>query len=162
MFDSLALAFAAPAVVFGAAAWRIYRREQAAGRFYAVIALVSAVTWAFDEIRRLVHGPHLGGGLQTVGSAESVACSLVLLGLAALICRVRPAGEAPAHPLRQDFGQLTSLFRWIAIGFAVFMAGLWSNPCWSADPVQAVAPLAAILAGYAPDRRADRPAGARR
>ena len=89
LLDSVAIAFAAPALVFGAAAARIYRQQRPAARVYAVIALLSGITWAFLEIRRLAHGPHLGGGGLTIGAAEAVGCSLVLLVLAALAARLR-------------------------------------------------------------------------
>ena len=150
LLDSLAIAFAAPALVFGAAAARIYRQQRPAARVYAVIALLSGVTWAFLEIRRLAHGPHLGGDALTIGAAEAVGCSLVLLGLAALIARVRARDDATAHPLRQDFANVTTLARWIAIGFALFMAGLWSNPCWGAADraLGGWAPLLGVLCGY--------------
>ena len=149
IFDSLAVAFAAPALVFGAAAWRIYRQERPAARTYAIIALISAVTWAFLEIRRLFHGPHLSGPLLRSGATEAVACSLVLLIIAVLIDRLRPAGEADAHPLRHDFGRVTSLFRWIAVVFALLTAGLVSNPYWAADPaIAGWGALIATLAGY--------------
>ncbi len=150
LLDSVAIAFAAPALVFGLAAARIYRQQRPAARTYAVIALLSGVTWAFLEIRRLAHGPHLGGGGLTIGAAEAVGCSLVLLGLAALAARIRPQGGAPVHPLRQDIAQVTTLFRWIATGFALLMAGLWSNPSWGAAErtVGGWGALAAVLAGY--------------
>ena len=150
IFDSLAVAFAAPALVFGAAAWRIYRQERPAARTYAVIALISTVTWAFLEIRRLFHGPHLSGPLAAqLEAAEAVACSLVLLLIAVLIDRLRPAGETEAHPLRHDLGRVTSLFRWIAILFALLMPGLLSNPYWAPDPaIAGWGALAATLAGY--------------
>ncbi len=154
LLDSLALAFAAPALVFGAAAARIYRQQRPAARVYAVIALLSGVAWAFLEIRRLVHGPHLSGDALTIGAAESVGCSLVLLALAALAARLRKrpvAGlETAAHPLRHDISQVTSLLRWIAVGFALLMAGLWSNPCWGAADrsIGDGAAAIAVLCGY--------------
>ena len=150
LLDSLAIAFAAPALVFGAAAGRIYRQQRPAARIYAVIAVLSGVTWAFLEIRRLVHGPHLGGDALSIGAPEAVGCSLVLLGLAALIARVRAKDDASAHPLRRDFAQVTALARWIAIGFALFMAGLWSNPCWGAADRSnsGAALLLGVLCGY--------------
>lgn len=150
LLDSVAIAFAAPALVFGAASARIYRQQRPAARTYAVIALLSAITWAFLEIRRLAHGPHLGGSGLTIGAAESVACSLVLLALAALAARVGAKGEVPAHPLRQDIAHVTTLFRWVAIGFALFMAGLWSNPCWGAAErtIGGAGALVAVIGGY--------------
>ena len=130
-FDSLAIAFAAPALVFGAAAARIYRQQRPMARAYAWIALLSGLAWAFLEIRRLAHGPHLGGGLLTVGAAEAVGCSLVLLTLAALASRLRREPDAMVHPVRQDLGHVATPFRWIAIGFALYMAGIWvEDPCW--------------------------------
>jgi uncharacterized membrane protein len=151
LFDNLAIAFAAPALVFGAAAARLYRHERAAARIYAVVALLTGLAWAFLEIRRLAHGPHLGGDALTVGALESLGCSLVLLGVAALAARLRAAGEASAHPLRHDLQHLIWLFRWIAILFALVMAGLWSNPCWGlADrAIDGWGVEAAILGGYA-------------
>ena len=151
VFDALAIAFAAPALVFGAAAWRLYRHDRTAARIYAVVALLTALVWAFLEIRRLTHGSHLGGGGLTIGAAESLGCSLVLLVVAAAAARLRTDGDAASHPVRQDLQMLTSLFRWIAISFAVVMAGLWSNPCWGpADrTVSGGGALAAILVGYA-------------
>ena len=151
VFDALAIAFAAPALVFGAAAARLYRHDRTAARIYAVVALLTGLVWAFLEIRRLTHGPHLGGGGLTIGAAESLGCSLVLLILAAAAARLRPAGETPGHPVRQDLQHLISPFRWIAILFALLMAGLWSNPCWGAADrmVSGGGELAAILVGYA-------------
>ncbi|HXQ13463.1 MAG TPA: DUF2339 domain-containing protein [Caulobacteraceae bacterium] len=149
LLDGVTLAFAAPALVFGAAAARIYRQQRPAARTYAVIALLSGVTWAFLEIRRLAHGPHLGGDALTIGAAESVGCSLVLLLLAVAIDRLRSPSES-AHPVRADLGRVTPLARWIAIAFTLYMAGAWSNPCWGvADRAIGGWPaLMAILAGY--------------
>ena len=150
LFDSLAIAFAAPALVFGAAAARIYRQQRPAARIYAVIALLSGITWAFLEIRRLAHGSHLGGSGLTIGAAEAVGCSLVLLGLATLAARIHPKGDTTAHPLRQDAAHVTTLFRWTAIGFALFMTGLWSNPCWGAAEraIGGWGALMVVLVGY--------------
>jgi uncharacterized membrane protein len=136
-------------VVFGAAAARIYRSQRTAARTYAVIALLSAITWAFLEIRRLVRGPHLGGDALTIGAAEAVGCSVVLLLLAVAIDRLRSPSET-VHPVRGDLGRVTSLARWIAIGFTLYMAGAWSNPCWgAADRAIGGWPvLMAIIAGY--------------
>ncbi len=149
LLDSLAIAFAAPALVFGAAAARIYRGQRPAARVYAVVALVSAIVWAFLEIRRLVHGPHLGGDGLTIGAAEAVGCSLALLAIALLGDRLRSTREG-AHPVRGDLARIAPLIRWVAIGFTLYMAGLWSNPCWGvADrEIGGWGPLAAVLAGY--------------
>jgi uncharacterized membrane protein len=149
LFDTLAIAFAAPAIVFGAGAARIYRDQREAGRAYAVIALLSGVSWTFLEIRRLVHWPHLGGGPKTIGAAESVACSLVLLALALAADRLRR--REPAQPLLADAGRLASFLRIVAVAFAVVMAGLWSNPCWGAAERTTAGwgPVAALFVGYA-------------
>ena len=132
LLNSLAAAYLVPAVLFAAAAWRIYRRERAPARIYAAIALLSGLLWAFLEIRRFTHGPHLAGGLATISAGEAVADSLVLLAVALVADRFRPRGGTPAHPVREDIARILTLMRGVAVGFALVMAALWSNPCWGA------------------------------
>jgi uncharacterized membrane protein len=137
-------------VLFAAAAWRIYRRQRAPARAYAVIALAWAILWAFLEIRRFAHGPHLAGGLASIGAAEAVADSLVLLGVALLANRLKPRGTESVHPVREDIARILTLLRALAVGFALTMAALWSNPCWGAGaaPFDGWPALVAVLAGY--------------
>ena len=150
LLNTLAVAYLVPAVLFAAAAWRIYRQERTPARWYAAIALACGVTWAFLEIRRFTHGPHLAGGLASIGVGEAVADSLLLLAIALLADRFRPRGEAAAHPVREDVARILTLMRGLAVGFALVMAGLWSNPCWgaSAAPFDGWPALAAVFAGY--------------
>jgi uncharacterized membrane protein len=150
LLNSLAAAYLVPALLFAAAAWRSYRVQRGPARIYAVIALASVVLWALLEIRRFTHGPHLGGGLTTIGAGEAVACSLLLLGVALVADRLRPRGETPAHPVRGDIARILTLLRGLAVGFAVVMAGFWSNPCWgaAAAPFDGSLVLVAVLAGY--------------
>jgi uncharacterized membrane protein len=150
LLNALAAAYLVPAVLFAAAAWRIYRTQRSPARAYAVIALLWAILWAFLEIRRCAHGPHLAGGLTSIGAAEAVADSLVLLGVALLADRLRPRGAASAHPVQEDIARILTLLRGIAFGFALVMAALWSNPCWGAGaaPFGGWPALAAVLAGY--------------
>ncbi|HZZ89288.1 MAG TPA: DUF2339 domain-containing protein [Caulobacteraceae bacterium] len=149
LLDNLAVAFAAPALLFGVAAARTYREERDGGRIYAALGLASALLWAFEEIRRLAFGVHIAGGLGTVGAPEAVGCSLALLALAAAAARLQAPAEAPSHPLRQDLTQIVTLFSWVAVGFALVMTGLWSNPCWGAGPPVAGWPaLICVFAGY--------------
>ncbi len=150
LLNALAAAYLVPAALFAVAAWRVYPRQRGPARAYAVIALLSAILWAFLEIRRFAHGPHLSGGLATIGAGEAVACSLVLLGIALAADRLRPRGEAPAHPVRADIASILTLMRGVAVCFAVAMAGLWSNPSWgpAAAPFSGWAPLIAVFGGY--------------
>jgi uncharacterized membrane protein len=148
--NTLAAAYLAPAGLFAYAAARIYRADVRAGRAYAVVGALSFVLWAFLEIRRLTHGPHLAGGLESIGAGEAVACSLTLLALAALADRFRPRTPGPAHPWRSDVGRSLTVLRAIAGAFAMLIAGVWSNPCWgpAAAPLGSLMRLAALLAGY--------------
>ena len=150
LLNTLAVAYLVPAVLFAAAAWRIYRRERAAARIYAVIALLSGVLWAFLEIRRFTHGPHLSGGFSTIHAAEAVADSLVLLAIALLADRFRPRGQDAAHPVREDIARILTIIRGVAVGFALMMAALWSNPCWGAAaiPFDGWPALVAVFIGY--------------
>ena len=150
LLNALAAAYLVPAALFAVAAWRVYPRQRGPARAYAVIALLSAILWAFLEIRRFAHGPHLSGGLATIGAGEAVACSLVLLGIALVADRVRRRGEGSAHPVRGDIARILTLMRGVAVGFALAMAGLWSNPSWgaAAAPFSGWAPLIAVFAGY--------------
>ena len=151
LLNTLALAYLAPALVFGLAAARIYRRELGLGRAYALIALFFGLIWAFLEIRRLLHGPHLSGGFLTIGAGEAVGCSLVLLMLAAVAHRVMARGAADAHPLRRDAAALATTLRLVAVTYTLLLAEIWSNPWWGAAdaPLGGLAALIGVLAGYA-------------
>jgi uncharacterized membrane protein len=151
LLNSLAVAYLAPAVLFGIAALRIYPRDQQAGRAYSLICALFGLLWASLEIRRFAHGPHLGGGFESMGAVEAVACSLVLLLAVALADRLRPRADGPLHPLWRDLAASLTFLRPAAVGFAFLVAGLWSNPCWGAASAQlpSWAALAGVLSGYA-------------
>jgi len=152
LLNGLAVAYLAPAVLFGLAAARTWRTQRTAGRAYALVATLFGLLWAFLEIRRLFAGPHLGGGLETIRAPEALACSLVLLALPALgewAARIRTRDGA--HPLWSDLAQSLAVARVIAIGFTVLMTGLWSNPCWGGadQTLGGVGELAWTLLAYA-------------
>jgi uncharacterized membrane protein len=150
--NSLAAAYLAPALVFGLAAARIYRTQREAGRAYSLIAFFSGLLWVFLEIRRLSQGLHLGGDMLTVGAGEALACSLVLLAVAAFASRVRTLAAADtAHPLWRDVVRCLPVARAVAIGFTLYVTGFWSNPCWgpASQPLGGIGPLLSVLAGYA-------------
>jgi uncharacterized membrane protein len=151
LLNSLAAAYLAPALVFGVGSARAYRSDRRAGRAYALIAVLSGLLWAFLEIRRAFEGSDLGGGPLTVSPGEALGCSLVLLAVAAVADKARVlAGRTDAHPLWNDTARSLMVGRGVATGFTLFMAGLWSNPCWgpAASPFAGVGALAAGLTGY--------------
>ncbi|MGA0600274.1 DUF2339 domain-containing protein [Caulobacter sp. KR2-114] len=152
VIDALALAYLAPAALFAAAAWRIYPAARRAGRAYLLVALGFGLLWIGLEVRRLFHGPHLGGGIADIGAGEGLAASLALFAVAALAGRARGlAARAGAHPAWADVAAGLPAVRLTATAFAVLVAGLWANPCWGAPraPLGGAVPLAGVLGGYA-------------
>jgi len=124
VINALAVAYLAPAIMFGVASGRVYPTNRPAGRAYAVAALVTGIAWAFLEIRRLFTGPQLGGDLLSVGAGEAVATSLVLLGLAALFDRARRyVIRDGAHPFWGDAVASLSVARFAATAYALIVAG---------------------------------------
>jgi len=149
--NGLALAYLAPAFAFGLAAARSYRQNRIAGRVYALISLACGVLWAFLEIRRLFHGPHLAGGGLSIGAGEALGTSAVLLMLGIVTGALRRRMEARGtHPFFADAGRSLAPARAIAVLYALWMTGIWSNPWWgpAAGHLASFAALAGVLAGY--------------
>ena len=138
VFNSLAIAYLAPAGLFALAAARAYRTTRPLGRIYALAALLFGLSWAFLELRRDAVGPHLGGAVLAVSPIEGIGDSLVLLGVAAAFGFVRRFARREGHPFWGDARASLTAGRLVAAGFAILVAAWWSNP-WFGPFAEALA-----------------------
>ncbi len=167
VLDGLLLGLAAPALLLAEAG---RRRAAAAGggaRPLAAAALVFWLAWMSSELRRLFHGPVLGGGALGYAEAASYALAVLATSLAlespGLGRRIRRA--APGAP---------GAFGWAAGGSALLTFGWISSPWWGplrgdlrsplmlAAAYAAAVGLTAALAAWAGRRGDLRLAAARR
>ncbi|QGZ93452.1 DUF2339 domain-containing protein [Terricaulis silvestris] len=118
IFDTLLLAFAAPAVLAGFAGYRVYAQEQHAGRVYVAVMAAFGLIWGAMETRRLFHGASLEA--TPVGVLEGACYALI-----ALVAALWIALYARAHArVRRPFPQDVVLVNPTATIAAIVVAGL--------------------------------------
>jgi len=118
VLDSLALAYLAPALLLGAAAWRAADRRFA--RVVAIPAVFFAVMWAMSEIRRLFHGPAMASA--SASHAELAAYGVAILAFALGLRRPRVRAAA--------LGWIGSTPEWIALVVSLVLLADLASPWW--------------------------------
>lgn len=149
LFDTLALALAAPAALtFGAAA-RLYDHQRAAARFYAACGGILALIWALTETRRLFHGSAMDTA--PLGLFEGACYALIFLGGAlavALAGRVRATAPLAAA-FTHDLAAITRACAWVGIAASALLFLITRHPWWGAQiaaDTNALETLLAVLA----------------
>ena len=149
IFNTLALALAAPALLALAAARRLYDRERAAARVYAASGGVLALFWALLELRRLFRGAEMATA--AVGLFEGACYALLLLAAALIVAAIgkRRAAKFGEGPFTHDLLFVSRGFAWFCIVAAVLILLLLRHPWWGAqdaDTTYAYSTLLAVLA----------------
>lgn len=129
IFNTLLLAFAAPAGLAIAAARRIYDRQPRAARAYAGIAAVLAMAWAALQVRHLFHGARMAP--PDVAAFEAACYALLLLG-AALAIAYFPRLRKSQSPFAADLTRLTTAVSWAALVGALLILLVARHPWWGA------------------------------
>jgi uncharacterized membrane protein len=138
VFDAIAVAYLAPALLLAAAAGR---RGIVAARAWAAAALLFAAVWAVMEIRRLFHGPHLAVGDVQYGEAAAYGASLLSLAwLAAFAARTAGPRAASAGVARG-----VTTVRWGGLILAVWLLCVSASPWWGPLAGAFHAPLLLLL-----------------
>lgn len=130
IFDSLALAFAAPAALALYAASRLYDGKRMLARIYASAGGVLALEWAILEIRHIFAGRNMA--MAPIGLMEGALYALLYLSAAlgvALAARMRIAKD-PARPFAKDLGHITNGAAWAAILIGGSLLLLGRHPWW--------------------------------
>lgn len=130
LFNTLALAFAAPAAFAFAAAYRLYDRQRAAARAYAGAGASLALIWALSEIRYAFHAGETAGA--PVGVFEGACYALAFLGGAlgvAIAARMR-AAKNPDRPFTQDLMRVMRGGAWFGIVVSGIILLLSRHPWW--------------------------------
>ena len=165
-FDTLALAFAAPAALVFAAANRLYARQRTAARIYAGAGGVLAMLWAIMSLRRAFHGGDMSG--DDVGLFEAACYGLLFLAAALAVAstaRIRAAKNAE-RPFTHDLMLISRGCAWFGLVVAAYILLASRHPWWGIqDPTtsyafstllavaaQAVAVVLALLLGRALSR----------
>lgn len=132
IFDGLAAAYLAPAILLALAVQRWVAARRALASAYAAGATVFGLAWAGLELRRLFKGPGFAWGPEVIGRAESAAYVLLMalvayaLALAARRARLRPQFELVAG----DLATGARAFEWAAMGLGAFVFGWLASPWW--------------------------------
>lgn len=149
IFNALALAFAAPAVIAFAAANRLYARQRLPARLLASAGGVLMLLWAVLEVRHAFHGADMAA--PHVGLFEAACYALVLLSYAlliALVARAR-AARGPDRPFTQDLGQITRGSAWAGVAGAAFILLVLRHPVWGAQDPATTNAFSTLLASLA-------------
>ncbi|WP_395646487.1 DUF2339 domain-containing protein [Terricaulis sp.] len=132
LFDSLLLAYAAPAALALLASNRLYLRQRIAARVYAASGGLLALIWAFVEVRRFFHPQDMSPG--PVGLFEGACYGLIFL--AAALAVVTTARMRAAHalgkdrPFTHDLMVITRGVAWTGIVLAAITLLLLRHPWW--------------------------------
>ena len=125
LFDSLAVAFLAPAALLGFAAWKRVSAHPRLPAIYALGSSLFGLAWAVMELRRLFQGANLHAGLDSIGRAEAAAYAV----LALLVVRLIALAGAKFAPERLD-SRINLWAGAAALAFAVLVFGYGASPWW--------------------------------
>lgn len=146
VFNTLALAFAAPALLALAAARRLYDYQRISARVFAGAGGVLLLAWAILEVRRLFRGAEIATA--PVGLFEGACYALLLLAAAlavAVAARMR-AARGPERPFTADLSASARTVAWAAIVPAAFILLLWRHPIWGMQDGEASNAYSTLLA----------------
>lgn len=153
LFDSLLVAYLAPAALLAFAARRQISPHRMAAAIYAGGAVLFALAWGVTEIRRLFKGPGFAWGPDVIGRAEGCAYALLLLAAAwglAWIARRRTGSQ-----IARELDLAATVLKWTALAVSAYVFGYAANPWWGpitrplADHPSAILLLALHAAGVA-------------
>jgi uncharacterized membrane protein len=136
LFNTFALAFAAPAALALLAARKVPAQTRAA-RGFAVGGGLLALIWCLSEVRRAFHGPAMA--MQPLGVFEAACYALVLLALAlAVVIAARRRGAEDSIAARAA--------AWGGVVVAVLLMLVSRHPWWGAQDASASSDLDSLLA----------------
>jgi len=149
LLDTLALAFAAPAVLAFAAAYRHYTHNRTAARIYAGTGALLTLLWALLAVRRAFHDSAMASA--PVGLFEGACYALLLLAAALIVAffSKRRLAHGPDRPFTHDLALFTRGFAWFAIIGAAWLLLAARHPWWGMqdpEPSNALSTLLAVLA----------------
>ena len=144
MFDTVLLAFAAPAVLAALAAYRLYARDQQAGRVYAAAGSGLALMWAVLETRRLFHGTTLDAA--PVGVLEGAIYSLIVLAIALGVAFYARAHARDRRPFQHDVLSINPVATIAAIAVAGLIMLLVRHPWWGGQAESASTDVGSAMA----------------
>lgn len=130
LFNTLLIAFAAPAALAFAAAARLYDFQRLPARILAGAGGLLALAWAMLEERRWFTGADMA--LAPVGLLEGACYALTFLiaALAVAIVGHRRAAKHSDGPFTHDLVRITSGSAWAAIAAAGLLLLLSRHPAW--------------------------------
>ena len=146
LFNTLALAFGAPAALALAAARRLYDRELLMARIYAASGGVLLTAWAILEARRWFAGAAMATA--EIGLLEGACYALLALAIAlgiAFLGRWRELRTAES-PFTRDLLAITRGCAWAAIAVSVLILLLVRHPWWGAQNPENTYALETLLA----------------
>jgi len=146
LLDTLALAFAAPALLALAAARRLYDRQRIAARVYAASGGVLALVWAILEVRRLFSGAEMSRA--SVGLFEGACYALVLLGAALIVAAVGKgrAAKLGEGPFTHDLLFVSRGLAWFCVVAAALILLMLRHPWWGAQDSEVTNAFETLLA----------------
>jgi len=131
VLNTLLLAFAAPAALAGAAAYRFYGRERVWARVYASSAFVFGLIWAMLELRRWFHGADMA--MAQVGVFEGACHALVLLCAAIAVAHFGRRQPSDDKPFLHDLALANRATTWSALIIAALILLVLRHPIWGAQ-----------------------------
>jgi uncharacterized membrane protein len=144
IFDTLMLAFAAPAALAGLAAYRLYPHEPTTARIYALASALFAIMWATLEARRLFHGASLDAA--PVGVAEAATYGLFYLAVALAVAFAARTHARDRRPFMQDLLQANRTVTLAGVGVAALIMLIVRHPWWGGQAESASTALSTGLA----------------
>jgi uncharacterized membrane protein len=139
-FNTLALAFAAPAALMLFAARRVYPTQRLPGRLYAAAGGALALLWAMLEIRRAFHPLSMAG--RETGPIETACYGFVFIAAAltvALLARMRQG------QLGADMCAIRRGAAWVGLVLGAWLLAAATQTWWGPGEASGGAFLALIL-----------------
>jgi hypothetical protein len=143
LVNVMALAFAAPAVLGFAAAWRFYERQLVPARLYAGAGSVLLLIWLALELRRTFHGAAMSEG--PVGLTEGAGYALIALGFACVLA-IAARARSGASAMATDLPTAARIAAWGAVLFAAFVLLIVRHPWWGAHDAETTGDNTALVA----------------
>lgn len=146
LFNTMALALAAPAALLFAAAARLYTRQQLAARIYAGAGGLFVLMWFALEIRRAFHAEIMSAA--PVGLFEGGCYALLFLAAAltlAIAARVRDK-RTPDGPFTRDLMAIMRGGAWAGLSLAALILLVLRHPIWGLQDAESSNALSTLLA----------------
>jgi|CXWL01.1.fsa_nt_gi uncharacterized membrane protein len=145
LFNTHALAFAAPAALASAASSRMYERSRAAGRAYGLAGALFWLMWAVLELRRAFHGDAMSTAAIGLLEAHSYGLAALLASLIVVwVSRQRVAINAE-RPFTHDLALVSRGVAVAGIVVAALIMLVLRHPWWGAQWGDTTAELSTSL-----------------